>query len=265
MFRAYNKKYPKVFDQEQKKVPYILQKRTSNSPFILKGHNFNTEDMLPPNFGLEDVFLKHELKQKNNQQNSEMESIMIKNPGQAQQEGLNKASSYVRYFHTSDGARNRNNVYNGSSLDPYRDSPPYIQHSESSDFLGTLKPYKASADRSTINSETGPRINAAEDSPFFIKRRIRSSNPHARVKRKPHPMISKHFFKKQMSRHGARNKPPTSREEDGFVHNSASKSETRHMVDREYNNAYQRFKNHNSFSDHCHIEDSFQTKENNYN
>lgn len=130
-------------------------------------------------------------------------SILIQN-GRNSNDNLSKVGPYVRYFHTSDGARNRNpNYYNSSSLDPYHDSPPYIQHSESTDFLGTCKPFRTKADRSTINSETGARLQE-EDSPFFIKRRIRSSNPHSRVRRKPHPMISKHFFKKQMSRRGTR-------------------------------------------------------------
>jgi len=182
-------------------VPYILQKRNSNSPFILKGQNFSTENILPPNFCLEDVFIRNEKRNSNNLQGS----ILIKNWDQNSTENVNKAGPYVRYFHTSDGARNRANNYNASSLDPYRDSPPYIHHSGSSDFLGTCKPFKSKADRSTINSETGTRLNE-EDSPFFIKRRIRSSNPNTRVKRKPHPMISKHFFKKQMSRRGTRQK-----------------------------------------------------------
>lgn len=130
-------------------------------------------------------------------------SILIKNELNSNEE-LGKVSSYIRYFHTSDGARNRNtNYYNSSSLDPYHDCPPYIQHSGSSDFLGTWKPFKTKDDRSTINSESGARLHE-EDSPFFIKRRIRSSNPHTRIKRKPHPMICKQFFKKQMSRRGAR-------------------------------------------------------------
>jgi hypothetical protein len=168
---------------------------------MLKGQNFNTEDILPPNFGLEDVFIRNEQKSSNTQNQG---SILIQNDKNSN-ENLSKAGQYVRYFHTSDGARNRNpNYYNSSSLDPYHDSPPYIQHSESSDFLGTCKPFKGGkADRSTINSEAGARLQE-EDSPFFIKRRIRSSNPHARVKRNPHPMISKHFFKKQMSRRGTR-------------------------------------------------------------
>lgn len=118
-------------NQDVKKIPYILQKRNSNSPFILKGQNFSSEDILPPNFGLEDVFLKNELKQKQNLPNS----ILIKNGDNKSNESMNEASPYVRYFHTSDGARNRNQQ--SSSLDPYRDSPPYIQHSGSNDFLGT--------------------------------------------------------------------------------------------------------------------------------
>lgn len=192
-------------------MPYVLQKRNSNSPFMLKGQNFSTEDILPPGFGLEDVFLRNELKSNNHQG-----SILIKNDASST-ENLQKVGQYVRYFHTSDGARNRqSNYYNSSSLDPYHDSPPYVQHSESSDFLGTCKPFKPNGrniqngrqgDRSTINSESGSRLthdDGVEDSPFFIKRRIRSSNPHARVKRKPHPMISRQFFKKQMSRRGTR-------------------------------------------------------------
>lgn len=165
-----------------------------------------------------------------------------------------KASSYIRHFHTSDGARNRNSN-NSSSLDPYRNPPPYIQHSESSDFLGTWKPFQNKADRSTINSEIGPRLHEEEHSPFFIKRLIRSSNPHSRVKRKAHPMISKQFFKKQMSRHGARNKPPTSREDESIVQNSASKSENRHVSDKEYS-LFQRFNYNNSFTDNWYIVDS---------
>ena len=48
-------------------VYYLLFKvalSNSNSPFILKGQNFSTENILPPNFGLEDVFLRNEQKQK---------------------------------------------------------------------------------------------------------------------------------------------------------------------------------------------------------
>lgn len=231
------KKYPKWFKLDNKKIPYILQKRNSNSPFILKGQNFNSEEILPPYLKLEDVFLKNELKQKNNLPNS----ILIKNGENSSNEGMDRVSSYVRYFHTSDGARNKANINNSSSLDPYQDSPQYIQHSGSSDFLGTWKPFKPKVDRSTINSETGPRIHEEEDSPFFIKRRIRSSNPHSRIKRKPHPMISKQFFKKQMSRDGVRNKPGTTRDDDmGMIQNSSSKSETRQTIEKnygEYNNA----------------------------
>ena len=47
-----------------------------------------------------------------------------------------------------------------------------------------------------------PSVNE-ETSPFFLKRRIRSSNPHARTKRAP--LISKAFFKKQ-TRDGIRKK-----------------------------------------------------------
>ena len=140
---------------------------------------------------LEDVFLKNELKQKNNVP----KSILIKNYDSNSSDGMNQTSPYIRYFHTSDGARNKANMNASSSLDPYQDSPPYMQHSGSSDFLGTWKPFQPKVDRSTINSETGPRLHEEEDSPFFIKRRIRSSNPHARIKRKPHPMIWRQFFK----------------------------------------------------------------------
>jgi hypothetical protein len=130
MFKAYQK-YPKVFKQNEKRVPYILQKRASNSPFILKGHNFNSEDILPPNFGLEDVFLKHELNQRNNPS-----SILIKNGELDSEKETNKASNYIRYFHTADGVRqNKNNIYQSASLDPYRDSPPYIQNNDSDDLL----------------------------------------------------------------------------------------------------------------------------------
>ena len=124
------KKYPKCFKPNERKIPYILQKRNSNSPFILKGQNFSSEDIIPPNIGLEDVFLRNEMKQKNMQG-----SILIKNEDHG--DSMAQASSYVRYFHTSDGARPKNANYHSSSLDPYRDSPPYIQHSGSSDFLGT--------------------------------------------------------------------------------------------------------------------------------
>lgn len=232
------KKYPKVFKQTEKKVPCIIPNRASNSPFILKGHNFSNEDILPPNFGLEDVFLKHELNQRNNPN-----SILIKNQEFNNAEITNKASNFIRYFHTADGVRQKkNNIYQSSSLDPYRDSPPYIQHNDLDDGVSIPKQCRSNADRSTINSETGPRIQHEEDSPFFIKRRIRSSNPHARVKRQPHPMISKHFFKKQMSRQGTRNKPPTSRESDIYISNLACKSESR-----------------NRFADNLYIEDSFQS------
>lgn len=122
-----------IFKPDKKRIPYILQKRNSNSPFILKGQNFSSEEILPPNFGLEDVFLRNELKQKLKMQGA----VNHQNRNLIQDEAQNKASSYVRYFHTSDGARNRNANYNSSSLDPYHDSPPYIQHSGSSDFLGT--------------------------------------------------------------------------------------------------------------------------------
>ena len=43
-----------------------------------------------------------------------------------------------------------------------------------------------------------------------------------------------------MSRHGTRNKPTTSRDEDMLVQNSSSKSEWRQTIDRnygEYNNS----------------------------
>lgn len=217
-----------------------MQKRNSNSPFILKGQNFNSEEILPPYLKLEDVFLKNELKQKNNMPNS----ILIKNGDSNLDEGMNPTSSYIRYFHTSDGARTKANVNNSSSLDPYQDSPPYIQHSGSSDFLGTCKPFQPKVDRSTINSEIGPRVNEEEDSPFFIKRRIRSSNPHTRIKRKPHPMISKQFFKKQMSRDGVRNKPGTTRDEDVVIQSSSTKSESRQTFENkhygDYNNVVSR-------------------------
>lgn len=130
MIKAY-RKYPKCFKPDERKMPYILQKR--NSPFILKGQNFSSENVLPPNFGLEDVFIRNEQKQKYNVPGS----ILIKNGDSGIEDSMTKASSYIRYFHTSDGARNRNSNYQSSSLDPYRDSPPYIQHSGSSDFLGT--------------------------------------------------------------------------------------------------------------------------------
>ena len=134
------KKYPKCFKQDNKKIPYILQKRNSNSPFILKGQNFNTENMLPPNFGLEDVFLRNEQQQQ--QQHQQQQRKMIypmqysRNSDIDSNDGMIRNQLYIRHFHTSDGARNRNINKNISSLDPYRDSPPYIQHSCSSDFLG---------------------------------------------------------------------------------------------------------------------------------
>jgi hypothetical protein len=237
MFKAC-KKYPKVYKQTEKKVPQILQKRASNSPFILKGHNFSTEDILPPNFALEDVFLKHELNHRNNPN-----SILIKNQESNNAKITNKASNFIRYFHTADGIReNKNNIYQSSSLDPYKGSPPYIHNNDLDDGVFNPKQCRSNADRSTINSETGPRIKHEEDSPFFIKRRIRSSNPASRIKRQPHPMISKHFFKKQMSRQGARNKPPTSRESDIYISNLACMSESR-----------------NHRSDNLYIEDSFQS------
>jgi hypothetical protein len=192
---------------------------------------------------LEDVFLKNEQKQKNNIQGS----ILIKNETN-QKESMAAASSYICYFHTSDGARTKvNNYNNNSGLDPYRDNSAYIQHSGTSDF------FLNKADRSTINSETGPRLHQEEDSPFFIKRRIRSSNPHARIKRKPHPVISKHFFKKQMSRHGARNKPPTSREDD-TIHASACKSENRQIDKVEYGSRFAKLEG-NLFDNNCCIRD----------
>lgn len=66
--------------------------------------------------------------------------------------------------------------------------------------LEAFKIHPNIADHSTVNSDIGRKINTEEDSPFFIKRRIRSSNPHTRIKRKAHPMISK-IFNKKMSQH----------------------------------------------------------------
>ena len=134
----------------------------------------------------------------------------------------------VRYFHTSDGARTKINC---SSLEPYRDSQPYLQNSETSSLPGSFKMYKDNNERSTVNSEIREQINKEEDSPFFIRRRIRSSNPGGRIKRKAHPMISKHFFRKQMTRHGTRNKPSAHK-----VANTVSRSG--HKDDRFYNNIY---------------------------
>ncbi|CAI2372713.1 unnamed protein product [Moneuplotes crassus] len=166
------------------------KQQTNNVPLFCKGKNFNSEGILPPNFALEDVFLK---------------GLCRKHLGNKESNGTKCSRNnqqYVRYFHTSDGARKHNNP----NPNPYRDSQPYLQQDVSMNSQNSLQMYRSHLENSTINSEVRARSCPEEDSPFFIKRRIRSSNPHSRVKRKVHPVISKHFFKKQMSRHGNRNK-----------------------------------------------------------
>lgn len=175
------------------------QNNTNNNPLFWKGKNFNSEGILPPNFALEDVFLKYEL---NHKKGGNPETIVSRKEGYDTRCSRNDNPLYIRYFHTSDGIRKHNNA----SLEPYRDSQPYLQQKDSDVKHNSFKLYRNNAEGSTISSEVRSRTNPEEDSPFFIKRRIRSSNPHGRVKRKAHPMISKHFFKKQMSRHGNRSK-----------------------------------------------------------
>jgi len=217
-------------------------KKMSNSPLWL-GHNFNSEGSLPPNFGLEDVFLKYELnKKKNNAQ-----TILTRNNGLDSRSSGNKNPLYVRYFHTSDGARTK---INSSSLEPYRDNQPYVQNNESSSLPRSFIKYKDNHERSSVSSENRERMDKEEDSPFFIKRRIRSSNPAGRIKRKAHPEISKHFFRKQLTRHGTRNKPSAQK-----ISNTVSRSV--HKEDRFYNNIYlwDGRNDYNSFSNYWHIED----------
>lgn len=93
--------------------------------------------MIAPNFGLEDVFLRHERNNNNSSNDGDLQFIMKNGGSRNNNDNFSNAQPYVRYFHTSDGARNRNNYYNSSSLDPYQDSPPYVQHNGSSDLLGT--------------------------------------------------------------------------------------------------------------------------------
>lgn len=178
---------------------FTPKQQTSNAPLFCKGKNFNSEGTLPPNFALEDVFLKYELSK---EKQLTLENVLNRNEGVDTKCSRN-AQQYVRYFHTSDGARKHNNA----SLEPYKDSLPYFQQQKGEvNLQNSLKIYRSHLENSTLSSEVRSKSNPEEDSPFFIKRRIRSSNPHARVKRKAHPMISKHFFKKQMSRHGNRSK-----------------------------------------------------------
>lgn len=60
-----------------------------------------------------------------------------------------------------------------------------------------------------------------------------------------------------MSRHGPRNKPPTSRENEAVQQESASKSENRHILNKAYK-GFDSFKyNNNSFSDNRFVEESF--------
>ena len=100
-------------------------KQDQNLPLFCKGKNFNSEGILPPNFGLEDVFLKYELNKKRKNSNNNQGTIMSRNHALDPRKSNNN-SLYVRYFHTSDGAR-KNNAY---SLEPYRDSQPYLQQNE---------------------------------------------------------------------------------------------------------------------------------------
>lgn len=178
---------------------FTPKQQTNNVPLFCKGKKFNSEGILPPNFALEDVFLKYEL---SNKKQLTPENIMPRNGGVDTRCSRNN-QQYVRYFHTSDGIRKNNNA----SLEPYKDSQPYFPPQKGEiNLQNSLKVYRSHLENSTLSSEVRTRSTPEEDSPFFIKRRIRSSNPHARVKRKAHPMISKHFFKKQMSRHGNRSK-----------------------------------------------------------
>ncbi|CAI2372557.1 unnamed protein product [Moneuplotes crassus] len=178
---------------------FTPKQQTNNATLFCKGKNFNSEGTLPPNFALEDVFLKYELSK---QKQLTPENVLNRKEGIDTKCSRNE-QQYVRYFHTSDGIRRHNNA----SLEPYKDSLPYFQQSKGEiNLQNSLKIYRSHLENSTLSSEARSRSNPEEDSPFFIKRRIRSSNPHARVKRKAHPMISKHFFKKQMSRHGNRSK-----------------------------------------------------------
>ena len=114
--------------------------------------------------------------------------------------------------------------------------------------LEAFKIHPNIADHSTVNSDIGRKINTEEDSPFFIKRRIRSSNPHARIKRKAHPMISK-IFNKKMSQHGNKMNKKCA--------NIINKSDTKEG--RVWNNIYfwEGKTNHATFSNYWYIEDSW--------
>lgn len=246
---------------------FTPKQQSNNNPLFWKGKNFNSEGILPPNFQLEDVFLKYEGDKKKGVSPA---AILNKNVNYDTKCSRNKNNVYVRYFHTSDGARKHSNA----SLGPYRDSQPYLHQNEDINTQNNFKLYRSNLEGSTLSSEVRWRSNPEEDSPFFIKRRIRSSNPHARVKRKAHPMISKHFFKKQMSRHGNRSKLLIQEEGESSaeksskwirlknISNTASKPKEKKISKNIY--LCDSKMSHDAFSNYWYIQDSLQPKTKNF-
>ena len=111
---------------------------------------------------------------------------------------VSPASQFIRqYYHTSDGERPKM-----EKVAQPEEEKNFIYSNQKEDI--TIQPYNFTPmsnknEKCLSNISMGRMSNSdsirEEESPFYLKRRIRSSNPHARTKRTALPLISKAFFK----------------------------------------------------------------------